>query len=119
MYGSGWDQFIGPDLLRLRVYVRFFWLSGMAALTVPVVHAMTITPMPVTDELIARAALAYCRDGGVLPVNGERRELAGRDYVVIRHESGAVLAVYRVLPWDTPRVRRMHRPPAELTEGER
>lgn len=74
---------------------------------------MTVTTMPVTNEHIARAALAYIRYGGQLPVDGELAELEGRSYVVLRQE-GTAVAVYRVLPWGDDRIRRLWRWPAGL-----
>lgn len=65
-------------------------------------------------DLTGRALAGWYRSGGTGPANARVGEFEGRRYVVVERD-GVILAVYRVR-YDG-RLRRMRRPPAEITEG--
>ncbi len=72
-----------------------------------------------SDEELSRRALAgYYRAGGTGTAEGRVTEHGGKRYVVVAAPQGATLAVYRVRPVDGV-LRRMKRPPAEVTEADR
>lgn len=69
------------------------------------------------DSLTRRALAAWYRAGGSEPASARVVERNGLTYVVVDRPA-EVLAVYRVRPVDGV-LRRMRRPPAEVTEGRR
>jgi hypothetical protein len=68
------------------------------------------------EELIRRAVAAFWRTSGPGATGGRAIEHDGKRYVVVTDERGTALATFRVRPVDGV-LRRMKRPPAEVTEG--
>lgn len=69
--------------------------------------------MATDRDLTRRARAAYLRAGGTThPKTAHVREHEGRRYVILAARD-AVLAVYRVRPWDDV-LSRMRRPPRPL-----